>query len=206
MRVKGFKVLLIAICAVVVTTAASLGGYATGVANPDMGSGLVDPDTGSGVIPVTVTRDPTRFNVTVPTSFPVYVDGAGKVITSSDAKIVNNSYGDVYVSQVSIECKSDWSLTDWQNLSLKLDSKKFAMSFNLGGQSLKTTQEDTSEVLFVDSMGSKDIRIPGVLRENLEDNRSLKTIYDAVVAMQSKKISDLQIADVVFTVAWAEGD
>jgi hypothetical protein len=67
----------------------------------------------------------------------------GNVVTATDCKIINNSYGAVRVKSVSITAASDWHLTAFgSKASLageKVDSNKlgFAMSIG-GGQQVKT--------------------------------------------------------------------
>ena len=45
---------------------------------------------------------PTRMSVTVPTALPMAMSDDGTVVTASDCKITNNSYGAVRVRSVSI--------------------------------------------------------------------------------------------------------
>lgn len=55
----------------------------------------------------------TAMSVTVPTVLPVAVGTDGKVTTATNCTIVNNSYGAVKVSGVTINAAQDWKLADF---------------------------------------------------------------------------------------------
>lgn len=197
---KGLRHLLVCGCMIACMSAMTL--FASAVTP---GTGTVDPSSGEGIMPVTITRDPARFNVTVPTSLPVHVDKFGKVTVSPDVKIINNSYGDVYISQIQLNGKNNWTLTDWYAPRLSLDYKTFAFQVDLNGKLIRTSQNAANETIFIDSPGDSII-IPGLLTEDPELSCILDMNYDAQVSPQTKDIDSLNIADIVFTVGWAEGD
>ena len=91
----------------------------------------------------------TAMSVTVPTVLPIAVGTDGKVTTATDAEIVNNSYGAVKVSSVSIQAAQDWKLTAFGDPSTlagaKVDSNQvgFAMTIG-GGQQLATVAGSTA--------------------------------------------------------------
>ena len=72
----------------------------------------IDTSGGSGTTPInlTTTNDgldgeattPTKLNVIVPTSLPMAMKDDGSVVTATDCKIINNSYGAVRVKTVTI--------------------------------------------------------------------------------------------------------
>ena len=54
-------------------------------------------------IPVTISAEATAFDVTVPTDFPTTVDPVtGETVNATDATIVNNSSGSIYVSEIRV--------------------------------------------------------------------------------------------------------
>ena len=113
----------------------------------------VDASGGTGTSNVTLSStadgslggDPaaTKMSVTVPTVLPIAVGTDGTVSTATDAKIVNNSFGAVKVSSVSIEAAQGWSLTAFGDKSTlageKVNSNKFGFAISLGGGAAKQT-------------------------------------------------------------------
>lgn len=108
----------------------------------------IDTSGGSGTTPVHLTTTnggigggggttPTKLNVVVPTSLPMAMSDEGDVVTATDCKIVNNSYGAVRVKSVSITAASDWHLTAFGSKSSlageKVDSNKLGFAMNIGG-------------------------------------------------------------------------
>jgi hypothetical protein len=65
---------------------------------------------GTGQTPVTLTAAATRFSVTVPTSLPISVDEDGNVTTATTAKIVNNGYGSVKVTSMTVTAGTGWTI------------------------------------------------------------------------------------------------
>ena len=51
------------------------------------------------------------MSVTVPTALPMAMSDDGTVVTATDCKITNNSYGAVRVRSVSISAAEGWNLT-----------------------------------------------------------------------------------------------
>ena len=101
---------------------------------------------GSGSTPVNLTTTngglggeddgqvtPTKLNVTVPTALPLAMSDDGTVVTATDCKIVNHSYGAVRVKTVTISAASDWNLTSFGDKDSlageKVDSNKLGMHF-----------------------------------------------------------------------------
>ena len=70
----------------------------------------ITTDGGSATIDIPVTREAATFSVTLPTSFPVYLSGTGKVTTSSNVAIRNDSVVEVFVQKIEIKCGTGWTL------------------------------------------------------------------------------------------------
>lgn len=100
----------------------SISVYATDVTSP--GS--------SASSKATMSQSTTIFNVTVPTSLPVTVDGDCNVIVSNTAKIVNNSFGPIKISSITLTPINDWSLVDFSSnfKSAKVGLKQFGFRLN----------------------------------------------------------------------------
>ncbi len=135
----------------------------------------------------------TNFSVTVPTSLPVNMAADGTVTTATDAKIVNNSGGPVKVANMTIAGANGWTIEDYDSFdatTTAANTKKFAMKIN--GD--KTTGTDT--ISFTES------NFPQIAGKNNTDSDELAINYDAKVPAQTTDLSDVNIANVVFTVGW----
>lgn len=91
----------------------------------------------------------TAMSVTAPTVLPIAVGTDGKVTTATDAEIVNNSYGAVKVSSVSIQAAQDWKLTAFGDpatlAGAKVDSNQVGFAMTIGdGQQLATVAGSTA--------------------------------------------------------------
>lgn len=126
----------------------------------------IDTSGGSGTTPVnlTTTNDgigggggttSTKLNVVVPTSLPMAMSDEGDVVTATDCKIVNNSYGAVRVKSVSITAASGWHLTAFGNKSSladeKVDSNKLGFAMNIGGGAQVKTASDAATQALITS-------------------------------------------------------
>lgn len=104
----------------------------------------IDISGGSGTTPVSLTTTnggiggsddgditPTKLNVTVPTTLPLAMSDEGTVVTATDCKITNFSYGAVRVKSVTISAAANWHLTKFGDKSLlaaeKVDSNKLGL-------------------------------------------------------------------------------
>ena len=100
-------------------------------AMPSMAADVNAPG-GTGSAPILLTAEATTFSVTVPTQLPISVGADGAVVTASDAKIVNESYGAVVVTNVQVTGKNDWttaaSTTDMTKV--KVGTKLISLSIN----------------------------------------------------------------------------
>ena len=145
---------------------------------------------------------PTRMSVTVPTALPMAMSDDGTVVTASDCRITNNSYGAVRVRSVSISAAAGWNLTAFgDKASLageKVDSNKlgFAMSIGGGAQVATSTNEATQSLITAP--------IAGCYMTGVGDSsrNSVGVDYDAIVTPLSSAVTAATVASVVFVIEW----
>lgn len=173
----------------------------------------VDTSGGTGTSNVTLSStadgslggDPaaTKMSVTVPTVLPIAVGTDGTVSTATDAKIVNNSFGAVKVSSVSIEAAQGWSLTAFGDKSTlageKVNSNKFGFAITLGGGSAKQTDAKNASAQTLLSEAAEGCYMTGVGDETAN---SISVTYDAIVTPVSEAVTNTAIASVLFIIAW----
>ena len=145
----------------------------------------------------------TKMSVTVPTVLPIAVGTDGSVVTATDAKIVNNSYGAVKVANVSIEAAQNWHLTafgDKETLAReKVDSNKFGFKLAIGGGAAAATDsKDASKQTLLDTA------VEGCYMSGVGDTaaNSISISYDAIVTPVSEAVTNAAIASVLFIIAW----
>lgn len=147
----------------------------------------IDTSGGSGSSEAVINQEFTTFSVSLPTSLPISVDSNGAVATATSAEIVNNSFGPVEVKDIQVNPQNGWSIQSWDT---DFSKKKVGLSeFSL---QINDTSVGTDGSL---SLGNFDTIYGG-------DKLSLS--YDGKVATQKNSISNLDIAEVVFTVGWDE--
>ena len=153
----------------------------------------VDSATGAASVPVTVTREAATFSVTVPSTLPIAVDADGNVTTATDATIINNSGAPVAVTKVELNSQSNWTLAAYSRdiLNLPVDTRQFGLQMNIGDKTIATSNSGTSDVLS-DSLNAR-----------IAKGQNCAVTYDALFPAQTSAVSDIQIANVVFTVGWA---
>ena len=145
---------------------------------------------------------PTRMSVTVPTALPMAMSDDGTVVTATDCRITNNSYGAVRVRSVSISAASGWNLTAFgDKASLageKVDSNKlgFAMSIGGGAQVATSTDEATQSLITAP--------IEGCYMTGAGDSsrNSVGVDYEAIVTPLSSAVTAATVASVVFVIEW----
>ena len=173
----------------------------------------VDASGGTGTSSVTLSStadgsiggDPaaTKMSVTVPTVLPIAVGTDGTVTTATDAKIVNNSFGAVKVSRVTIEAARGWNLTAFGDKSTlaheKVDSNKFGFSLAIGGgtQQVTDASDAAAQVLLSTSIAGCYMSGAGDQTAN-----SVSIAYDAIVTPVSEAVTNTGIASVLFVVEW----
>lgn len=174
----------------------------------------INQSGGSGTTPVnlTTTNDgiggdsgevtPTKLNVVVPTSLPMAMSDDGTVVTASDCKIVNKSYGAVRVKSVTISAADEWNLTAFGDKSTlageKVDSNKLGFALSIGGgKQVKTTSDMATQQLITDP-------IDGCYMTGIGDtaNNFVMIDYDAIVTPLSGAVNNATVANVVFVIEW----
>ena len=174
----------------------------------------INQSGGSGTTPVnlTTTNDgidgdggevtPTKLNVIVPTSLPMAMSDDGTVVTASDCKIVNKSYGAVRVKSVTISAADEWNLTAFGDKSTlageKVDSNKLGFALSIGGgKQVKTTSDKATQQLISDP-------IDGCYMTGIGDtaNNFVMIDYDAIVTPLSGAVNNATVANVVFVIEW----
>lgn len=173
----------------------------------------VDASGGTGTSNVTLSStadgslggDPaaTKMSVTVPTVLPIAVGTDGTVSTATDAKIVNNSFGAVKVSSVSIEAAQGWSLTAFGDKATlageKVNANKFGFAISLGGGAAKQTDSKNASSQTLLSEAAEGCYMTGV---GDETSNSIAVAYDAIVTPVSEAVTNTAIASVLFIIAW----
>ena len=145
----------------------------------------------------------TKMSVTVPTVLPIAVGTDGTVSTTSDAKIINNSYGAVKVANVSIEAAQGWNLTAFGDKATlakeKVDSNKFGFQIALGnGEKKLTDNKNASKQTLLDTA------VEGCYMSGVGDTsaNTVAIAYDAIVTPVSEAVTNTAIASVLFIIAW----
>lgn len=158
--------------------------------------------TNSGIGDEHVEVTPTKLDVIVPTSLPMAMSDDGTVVTASDCKIVNKSYGAVRVKSVTISAADDWNLTAFGDKSSlaaeKVDSNKLGFALSIGGSKQVATTSDMTIQQLISSP------IEGCYMTGIGDrtNNFIVIDYDAIVTPLSGAINNATVANVVFVIEW----
>ena len=174
----------------------------------------INQSGGSGTTPVNLTTTnggiggdggevtPTKLNVIVPTSLPMAMSDDGTVVTATDCRIVNKSYGAVRVKSVTISAADDWNLTAFGDKSTlageKVDSNKLGFALSIGGgKQVKTTSDKATQQLITTP-------IDGCYMTGIGDtaNNFVSIDYDAIVTPLSGAVNNATVANVVFVIEW----
>lgn len=131
-----------------------------------------------------------RFSVTVPTSLPLWVLSDNTTISASDVQIYNNSSDDVKVTSVKLNTYGKFKLVDYDSNFTILDtnSYKFGMAIN----------DDTFNA------NTKTLSMNADNWKKITKSSTLPLSYTARFAPVTEAIKDLEIAEVIFTVAFAD--
>ena len=181
----------------------------------------INESGGQQNIPVKITAEATMFDVTVPTDFPIEVDEEGGVTTGKTASITNNSFGAIYVSNITVTDNAsdngdtaDWHLADYDTDMSKemVDANKIGLSVTPDGGVLKVKEKSAynpTALTTVTGSTSEQTLLSGYSEEwviggaNEEDDSDVLTVvYDANASAVSSKITDKTVAHIVITVAW----
>lgn len=161
----------------------------------------ITTDGGNSSVPVELTAEAATFSVTVPTALPIEVDADGTVNVADDVAIVNNSPGAVKVTNMTITGAGNWAIVDWDSADMsteKVGSTKIAMVIN--NDKTIADSGDGKLITFTED------NFPKMAGKNDGDTDELPITYDAKVPAQATELSDLTIANVVFTIGWDTGD
>lgn len=144
-------------------------------------------------IPVVLSVEPAVFSVTVPTTLPVHIDGAGKVSTPDPVSILNNSAAPVAVKNVSITAAGDWTLIDFatDKSTFKIDEHKLGLELN--GVATGANGAWTFDASKWPAIAAKVDTTPGEYEFN----------YNAILPPQTADSNGQTMANVVFTIGWA---
>lgn len=173
------------------------GGSATSPVNlTTTNDGIGGGEGGGGTV------TPTRMSVTVPTALPMAMSDDGTVVTATDCKITNNSYGAVRVASVSISAASGWNLTAFgDKASLageKVDSNKLGFALSIGGGAQVATASDEATQSLITAP------IEGCYMTGVGDSsrNSVAIDYNAIVTPLSSAVEGANVANVVFVIEW----
>ena len=152
---------------------------------------------GNDSVPVTLNVAPAIFSVTVPSVLPVSVTADGEVVCaeSGEARIINYSHGAVKVTNLEIDAINGWETVDFDNANMHkvaVNSRLFAFTIN----DEKTTGAD--------AITFDTANFPVLDGANDTDSDELVIDYDALIAPQNAAVVDMDIANIVFTIAWEE--
>ena len=140
-------------------------------------------NTGSSI--VTLDYNTANLRVTVPTVLPVSVDSDNNVTVANNAKIINNSIGQVDVTNAVLSGNNSWTLSEFDT-----DFKNVPVGTKQYGFKLQGYNVPVSGNAYNNQFGT------------IAGNASLDLSYDANVAIQSEATKDAEIGNIVFTVAW----
>ena len=147
----------------------------------------------TGEVPVKLTVTGATFSVTVPTELPISVAADGTYTYATDAKIVNNSRGQVKVTNVTVIGVGDWEIVSYDGTDMsqeKVGAQKIALQIN--GE--KTTADDTI------TFSSANWAVMDGASETTSDE--LPITYAAKVAPQAETLTGESVVTVVFTIGW----
>ena len=152
---------------------------------PTNGSSEITVSGNNATSIVTLDYDTANLRVTVPTVLPVTVDSDNNVTVSDNAQIVNYSKGQVDVTNAVLSGNNSWTLAafDTDFTKVPVDTKQYG--FKLQGYSVPVSGNAFNNQF-----------------DTIAGNSALDLSYDANVAIQSEAISDAEIGNIVFTVAW----
>ena len=178
------------------------GSGSTPVSLTTSNDGLGEDTDGDGIPDGPGTVTPTKMSVVVPTALPMAMSDDGTVVTATDCKIINYSYGSVRVKTVTISAASDWNLTAFGSKSSlaseKVDSNKLGFALSIGGgQQVQTATNDATQQLI-------SAPIDGCYMTGVGDlnNNSVSVEYAAIVTPLSNTVSNTTVANVVFVIEW----
>ena len=173
----------------------------------------IDTSGGSASTPVnlTTTNDgiggeggtsATKLNVVVPTALPMAMSDDGTVVTATDCKIINTSYGAVRVKSVTISAADGWNLTAFGPKSSlaaeKVDANKLGFAMKIGGGAqVQTTTNARTQSLISNPIDGCYMTGVGDTAKN-----TVGIDYAAIVTPLSSAMTNATVANVVFVIEW----
>ena len=125
----------------------------------------------------------------------------GTVVTATDCKITNFSYGAVRVKSVTISAAANWHLTKFGDKSLlaaeKVDSNKLGFALAIGGKQVQTATNEQTQALITAPVDGCYMTGVGDLTGN-----TAKIDYAAIVTPLSNTMKNATVANVVFVIEW----
>lgn len=195
-------------------------GYADDNATQVTPVGL-DTTAASGSTAVLLTAEEAVIDVTVPTSFLVYVDSAGVVTSATEAYIINKSGGPVDVTNIDVAAQNGYVLEEYDGWNVKsevINTKKYAMALGVydlnssdiasnvwtpTGTNYFSTATIDDTVAFNYAANADGSHPFSLAAEGLAGDQ-LRLAYTAKVPATSASIDGLTIATVAFTVDWKQ--
>ena len=156
----------------------------------------VNTSTGTGSVPVTVSAEAARFSVTVPTSLPMDVDENGEV-TTLPAEIRNGSAGPVKITNLEIVHVGEWATVNYDSTDLskdKIGTKHVAVTTGMTTNTDKSKWEKTT--------GPDAITFTAANWDVINGGSTLSISYDAYIPLQATALTNVTVANLIFTVAW----
>jgi surface protein len=125
----------------------------------------------------------------VPTVLPITVNANSEAFTADNARIINDSYGPVEVINVQVNPKNSWGIVSYGKDfgKAKVGLKEFGLKLN---------SEEVND--------NGKISLSNANWPVITGNSNLKIDYNANIAIQKTALNKVNIADVVFTLNWAE--
>ena len=151
--------------------------------------------SGSASVPITVTREAMVFSVTLPTTLPLNVASDGIITTANNAVITNNCAAYIDISQIQVQAINDWTLIPYSKGSgknLTPASKNIGLQLTIGSKSVATKSTGASEV------------VGSYCATNIAPKSSCSIAYTAEIPAQPSALTNVQVANVIFTVDWSD--
>ena len=202
MKTKKLLALAMTVCMVIAMSATAFAGEIT--SSGGSGQAALNLTTTNGGIGGGGSGEvtSTKLSVIVPTTLPMAMSDSGDVVTATDAKIINNSYGAVRVKTVTITAATGWKLTTFGDKSTlakeKVDSNKVGFAVRIGnGAQARTLSESASQILIASPVAGCYLSGVGDSRSN-----SAKVDYAAIVTPMSHAVVNTTVATIIFVVEW----
>lgn len=146
---------------------------------------------GTQTVPVVLSVEAATFSVTVPTTLPVNISATGVVTTPVDgATIVNNSAAPVAVANVAVTAADTWQLIDFTT-----DPSTFKVNEHKLGLKLNGVATGANGVWTFDASKWSAIAAKG---------GEYNFTYEAILPPQTEESNGATMANVVFTIGWAQ--